>query len=189
MRELAREPPVRELPRELPQDGSRMLESHFSHANQKCATYFVVKFSSFLIIRARTKFQAKKHIASAALTSRVHQPPLFRKSAAAIGGVKKPQRFRPGTVALREIRRFQKSVDLLIPKLPFQRLVREIMQKQGSANLRIQSSAVGALQEASEAFLTSVFEDTQLCALHAKRSTIMVKDMKLALRIRGSRCL
>ena len=109
-----------------------------------------------------------------------------RKSAAAIGGVKKPKRFRPGIAALREIRRFQKSVELLIPKLPFQRLVREIMQAQGSRDLRIQSSAVGALQEACEAYLAGVFEDTQLCALHAKRSTIMVKDMKLALRIRGS---
>ena len=109
-----------------------------------------------------------------------------RKSAAAIGGVKMPKRFRPGIVALREIRRFQKSVELLIPKLPFQRLVREIMQAHGGRDLRIQSSAVGALQEASEAFLSGVFEDTQLCALHAKRSTIMVKDMQLALRIRGS---
>ena len=89
-------------------------------------------------------------------------------------------------VALREIRRFQKTTELLIKKLPFQRLVREIMQGVNS-RLRIQSSALGALQEASEAYLVALFEDTQMCALHAKRVTIMTKDMQLARRIRGER--
>ncbi len=137
--------------------------------------------------RARTKSQAVQRIAGAKVFVKPRAIPLQarRKSAAAIGGVKMPHRFRPGIVALREIRRFQKSVDLLIPKLPFQRLVREIMQHHCQPGLRIQSSAVGALQEASEAYLNGVFEDTQLCAIHAKRSTILVKDMKLALRIRG----
>ncbi|XDV17244.1 hypothetical protein PO909_023141, partial [Leuciscus waleckii] len=79
-----------------------------------------------------------------------------RKSAPATGGVKKPHRYRPGTVALREIRRYQKSTELLIRKLPFQRLVREIAQD-FKTDLRFQSSAVMALQEASEAYLVNDF--------------------------------
>ncbi|KZP16379.1 histone H3 [Athelia psychrophila] len=102
------------------------------------------------------------------------------------GGVKKPHRFRPGTVALREIRRYQKSTELLIRKLPFQRLVREIAQD-FKTDLRFQSSAVMALQEASEAYLVSLFEDTNLAAIHAKRVTIQPKDMALARRLRGER--
>lgn len=109
-----------------------------------------------------------------------------RKSAPATGGVKKPHRYRPGTVALREIRRYQKSTELLIRKLPFQRLVREIAQD-FKTDLRFQSSAIGALQEASEAYLVALFEDTNLCAIHAKRVTIMPKDIQLARRIRGER--
>ncbi|RVE76568.1 hypothetical protein OJAV_G00010070 [Oryzias javanicus] len=108
------------------------------------------------------------------------------KSAPATGGVKKPHRYRPGTVALREIRRYQKSTELLIRKLPFQRLVREIAQD-FKTDLRFQSSAVMALQEASEAYLVGLFEDTNLCAIHAKRVTIMPKDIQLARRIRGER--
>ncbi|XP_027459914.2 histone H3.3, partial [Zalophus californianus] len=95
----------------------------------------------------------------------------------ATGGVKKPHRYRPGTVALREIRRYQKSTELLIRKLPFQRLVREIAQD-FKTDLRFQSSAVMALQEACEAYLVGLFEDTNLCAIHAKRVTIMPKDIR-----------
>ena len=102
------------------------------------------------------------------------------------GGVKKPHRFRPGTVALREIRKFQKSTELLIRKLPFQRLVREIAQEYKS-DLRFQSQAVLALQEAAEAYMVGLFEDTNLCAIHANRVTIMPKDIQLARRIRGER--
>jgi histone H3 len=109
-----------------------------------------------------------------------------RKSAPAAGGVKKPHRYRPGTVALREIRRYQKSTELLIRKLPFQRLVREIAQEY-KTDLRFQGSAVLALQEAAEAYLVGLFEDTNLCAIHAKRVTIMPKDIQLARRIRGER--
>jgi len=107
-------------------------------------------------------------------------------SAPSTGGVKKPHRYRPGTVALREIRRYQKSTELLIRKLPFQRLVREIAQD-FKTDLRFQSAAIGALQEASEAYLVGLFEDTNLCAIHAKRVTIMPKDIQLARRIRGER--
>ena len=109
-----------------------------------------------------------------------------RKSAPAVGGVKKPHRYRPGTVALCEIHRYQKSTDLLIRRLPFQRLVREIAQDfQG--DLRFQRFAILAMQEAAEAYHVGVFEDTNLCAIHAKRVTIMPKDMQLARRIRGER--
>lgn len=101
-------------------------------------------------------------------------------------GVKKPHRYRPGTVALREIRKYQKSTDLLIRKLPFQRLVREIAQD-FKPDLRFQSTAILALQEATEAYLVSLFEDTNLCAFHAKRVTIMPQDIHLARRLRGER--
>jgi len=107
-----------------------------------------------------------------------------RMSAPGTGGVKKPHRYRPGTVALREIRKYQKSTELLMRKLPFQRLVREIAQD-FRADLRFQSTAILALQEASEAYLVGLFEDTNLCAIHAKRVTIQPKDMQLARRIRG----
>ncbi|KAA6396013.1 MAG: putative histone H3 [Streblomastix strix] len=109
-----------------------------------------------------------------------------RKTIQSSGGVKKPHRFRPGTVALREIRKYQKSTELLIRKLPFQRLVREVSQE-FKTDLRFQSNAIQALQEAAEAYLVGLFEDTNLCAIHAKRVTIMPKDMQLARRIRGER--
>ena len=96
----------------------------------------------------------------------------------------KHHRYRPGTVALREIRKYQKSTELLIRRLPFQRLVREIAAEFKN-DLRFQSTAILALQEASEAYLVSLFEDTNLCAIHAKRVTIMPKDIQLARRIRG----
>ena len=98
----------------------------------------------------------------------------------------KMHRYRPGTVALREIRKYQKSTELLFRKMPFQRLVREIAQDFRSY-LRFQSSAILALQEASEAYITGLFEDTNLVAIHAKRVTIFPKDIQLARRIRGER--
>lgn len=91
-----------------------------------------------------------------------------------------------GTVALRQIRKYQKSTDLLIRKLPFQRLVREIAGER-HAGIRFQSTAIGAIQEAAEAYLVSMFEDTNLCAISAKRVTIQSKDMLLARRLRGER--
>jgi histone H3 len=99
---------------------------------------------------------------------------------------KKPKRFRPGVVALREIRKYQRNTELLIRKLPFQRLVREIASD-FKTDLKFQSQAILALQEASEAYLVGLFEDTNLCAIHAKRVTIMPKDIQLARRIRGER--
>ena len=109
-----------------------------------------------------------------------------RKSAPSASGIKKPHRYRVGTVALLEIRKYQKSTELLIRKLPFQRLVREIAEA-FKKDLRFQSSAILALQEASEAYLIGLFEDTNLAAIHAGRVTIMPKDIQLARRIRGER--
>ena len=109
-----------------------------------------------------------------------------RRSAPARGCVKKPHRYRPGTVALREIRHYQKSTHLLIRKLPFQHLVREMAQD-FKKDLRFQGSSVLALQEAAEAYLVGFNEDANLCALHAKRVTIMPKDIQLARRIRGKK--
>jgi histone H3 len=107
-----------------------------------------------------------------------------KKSSAS--GVKKTRRFRPGTVALREIRRYQKGTELLLRKAPFQRLVRELAtsHKQG---LRFQSSAVQAIQEATESWAISLLSDSNLCAIHARRVTVMNKDLHLARRLRGER--
>ena len=96
----------------------------------------------------------------------------------------KKRRFRPQTVALQEIRRYQKNTDLFIRKLPFQCLVHEIIFKH-KQDYRL--AAAAALQEAAEAYLMGLFEDTNLCAIHAKRVTIMPKDIQLARRICGER--
>ena len=109
------------------------------------------------------------------------------------GGVKKRYRYRPGTVALKQIRQYQKTTELLIRKLPFQRLVREIANDRDviksplCGEVRFQSAAIMALQEATEAYLVGLFEDSNLCAIHARRVTIMPKDIQLARRIRGER--
>jgi len=126
----------------------------------------------------------KKTVTAAKKMPRAHATKRVKKVVKE-GGIKKPHRWRPGTVALREIRKFQKSSDLLIRKLPFSRLVREIAQECAREGLRFQASAVLALQEASETYLTNLFEDTNLCAIHCKRVTILPKDMQLARRIRG----
>ncbi|KAH6610976.1 hypothetical protein Trco_000996 [Trichoderma cornu-damae] len=100
---------------------------------------------------------------------------------------KQRRRYRPGTVALREIRQYQSNTKLLLLKLPFMRLVREIglnCRPRGK-DFRWQSQAIQALQEAAEAFMVHLFEDAQLCAVHAKRVTLMQKDIQLARRIRG----
>ncbi|MFS7939350.1 putative transcription factor Hap3/NF-YB family [Helianthus anomalus] len=146
--------------------------------------YFLIMFSCVhLIAMARTKQTARKSTGGKAPRKQLAYK-AARKSTPTTGGVKKPHRYRPGTVALREIRKYQKTTELLIRKAPFQRLVREIAQALKS-DLRFQSHAVLALQEAAEAYLVGLFEDTNLCAIHAKRVTIMVKDIQLALRIRA----
>ncbi|KAL8109152.1 hypothetical protein AgCh_025297 [Apium graveolens] len=106
-----------------------------------------------------------------------------RMRAPTTGAYRKPHRYRPGTanhtvISCSEIRKYQKTTELLILKLPFQRLVREIAQG-------IKSHAILALQEASEAYVVGLFHDANLCSIHAKRVTIMPKDIQLARRIRG----
>ena len=135
---------------------------------------------------ARTKQTARKSTGGKAPRKQLAKHAAKKSNKPQPGSVKPKRRYRPGTVALREIRRYQKSTDLLVRKLPFQRLVREIAQDL-RADLRFQGSAILALQEAAEAYLASLFEDTNLCAIHAKRVTVMPKDMQLARRIRGER--
>ena len=135
---------------------------------------------------ARTKQTARKSTGGKAPRKQLATKAARKQGPSTAGGVKKPHRYRPGTVALREIRKYQKSTDLLIRKMPFQRLVREIAHE-FKTELRFQSTAVLALQEAAEAYLVNLFEDTNLCAIHAKRVTIMPKDMQLARRVRGER--
>mmetsp|Transcript_28495 Transcript_28495/g.66893 ORF Transcript_28495/g.66893 Transcript_28495/m.66893 type:complete len:133 (+) Transcript_28495:2018-2416(+) len=130
---------------------------------------------------ARTKQTARKSTGGKAPIKQ-----LATKSARAKATGRKPHRYRPGTKALREIRRYQKSTDLLLSKIPFQRLVREILQDM-KEDWRVSKDAMLALQEAAEAHLIELFEDTNLLAIHAKRVTIKDKDMQLARRIRGDR--
>ena len=99
------------------------------------------------------------------------------------GKVRKPYRFRPGTVALREIRKYQTSTELLIRKIPFQRLVREVVHQLKGVDYKFQSTALLALQEASEAFLVNMFEQCNLIAIHGKRVTLKPKDILLWRRL------
>ena len=131
---------------------------------------------------ARTKQTARK--SSGRKAPRKTLDTRHARGRLAVGDVKKPTRYRPGTVALRQIRKYQKSTELLIQKIPFQRLVREVIQGL-HFDWRIQSTALLALQEASEDYLVNLFEDSLLACIHAKRVTLQVKDMKLARRLRG----
>ena len=134
---------------------------------------------------ARTKQLAKKSTGGKYPTSHLATKSAKAMSKVATGGVKKPHRYRPGTVAIREIRRYQKSSELLIPRLPFQRLVREIaLNIRG--DIRFQSAAISALQEAAEMYIIGHLEDCQSLAIHAKRVMIKPEDSMLALRVRGS---
>jgi histone H3 len=109
-----------------------------------------------------------------------------KKASTGAAGVKKVHRFRPGTVALRQIKKLQKSTDLLMRKAPFQRLVREIATKH-KEGLRFAASALAALQESTESYVISLLADANLCSLHAKRVTAMPSDLHLARRLRGER--
>lgn len=144
---------------------------------QQCS--FVIRL---IFAMARSKQTASKSDESPFVLKRRVTRATHKDTAVTTGGVIKPKRlFRPGTVALREIRRYQKSTELLIPKLPFRRLVREIAQE-CMTQLYFYSSALMALQEAAEAYLIGVFKDTNKYTIHANRVTIMTKDMQLAVR-------
>ncbi|OWA52022.1 putative histone H3.3 [Hypsibius exemplaris] len=135
------------------------------------------------------------HVASKATARKSTLPQAYHRHHNASAGkrssqIEKPKhrkRRAPGVVALLEIRKYQNRTEALIPKAPFSRLVREIAQKFGGRDLRFQSAALGALQEAAEFFLTSMFEDANLCAIHGRRVTIMPKDLSLTLKLRGDR--
>ena len=139
---------------------------------------------------ARVKQTARKVVASGrmplGMTALAKKAARCKMPAGATGAMRWP-RWRPGTVALREIRRYQRSTDLIINKTAFQRLVWEVAKDVCKNDLRFQSTAVLALQEASEAHLIGLYQDAYLCTIHAKRVTLMVKDIQLARRIRGDR--
>jgi histone H3 len=128
----------------------------------------------------RTKHTARKSTGGKTVRKIVTPSPLSQSSQST---PRKKRRYRPGTLALREIRHFQTTTMHLIRHLPFQRLVRQIAHEFNNS-LRFQRSAMEALQEASEAFLVGMFEDANLCAIHARRVTIMPKDLQLVRRIR-----
>jgi len=133
---------------------------------------------------ARTKQTARKSTGGKTARKHLASKIVARAHKTKAGAEKKPHRYRPGTVALREIRKYQKTSNLLIPKLPFQRLVREIAQDY-KTDLRFQAGAVTALQEASEAYLVRLFTEAGKCALHSKRVTVIPQDMRLARRLQG----
>ena len=118
----------------------------------------------------RTKITARKEI---------DDSKSVRSKKSSKGSARRKRRFRPGTVALREIRKYQKSTELLIRKISFQRLVREIVYKMKDKDYKFQSTALLALQEASEEFLVNMFDQCNHIAIHGKRPTVMVKDIQL----------
>lgn len=143
---------------------------------------------------ARTKHEPKKLKLSPEKMPATRKTPAkagknIAMPGASIEKAKVKRRFRAGTVALREIRRYQKSTDSLIRHRPFNRVVREIAQDYGRHDepIRFQGEALVALQEAAESYLVGLMEETNLCAIHAGRVTIMSKDMELTRRIRGER--
>ena len=136
-------------------------------------------------IMARTKHTARKSTSATKAPRKTIARKAVRKTAGTQQGVKKVRRSKQGTVATREIKKYQKTTDLLIRKLPFSKLVRELVQNNNKVDVRFQGLAIQALQEAAENYLINLFVDTQLCAEHAKRVTIMQPDMLLATRVGG----
>eukprot|EP00049_Salpingoeca_infusionum_P025324 m.18565 g.18565 ORF g.18565 m.18565 type:complete len:167 (+) comp7914_c0_seq1:261-761(+) len=123
---------------------------------------------------------ARKSVQYTGMTTRASRlPPPSQNTAR-----KQTKRARPGTAALKQIRHLQMSTELLLRRLPFQRLCREIAQTY-KRDVRFRGDALAALQEASESYMVGLFEDANLCAIHGKRVTIMIKDMRLAQRLRG----
>ena len=133
---------------------------------------------------ARTKRTARKDEVGKKWSAFVKKQP--RSQTGQATAQQHPHRYQPGTVVLREIRRYQKSMELLIRRLPFQRLVHEILQGYG-VGYRVTLAMMMALQEAAEVYLVQLLEDLNLCAIHAKCITIQPKDIQLARRIHGER--
>jgi histone H3 len=130
---------------------------------------------------ARTKQTTRKSTGGKAPRKQLATKAARTSAYASAGGLKKPHRYRPGTVALREIRKYQKTGDLLILQIPFRRIVREISGWTSNAVTRWQPAAVLALQEAVETLLVDLFTFAQRCVNHAKRVTLLQKDLRLAL--------
>ena len=144
--------------------------------------------------RAPLKPSSKKIATKGGKQPHKHMLHKLLKWTTSTGGIKKPQRYHPGLLALHEICRYQQSMESLIRKTPFNKLIKEISQEyricpEGpgtpSVQVRFQSTALAALQEAAESFLVGLFEDVNLLAVHAKRVTVMPHDIRLALWIRG----
>lgn len=142
-------------------------------------------FSNTPANMARTKQTARKSTGGKAPRKHLATKAARKSTAPAVSGsVKRPQRYKAGTIALREIRRYQKSTELLIRKQPFQRMARSISQE-FKPDSRFQGSALASLQEATEAFIIGLFEDANDCAIHGRRVTVMPRDIQLAMKIRG----
>jgi histone H3 len=159
-------------------------------SSTKPETHFGTMPSSLMQNQKQTAIKKgpRKAIASrVAHKSGIVGAKLAKKQVSEGGAMKKTFRWRPGTVALREVRRLQKSTDSLIAKAPFRRLVREVSEAKFKTGLRFASTALDAIQEATEAYVVNLLEDANLCALHANRVTAMPKDLMLAKRLRGER--
>ena len=144
--------------------------------------------------RAPSKPTSKKLAARGGKQPQKHMLHKLLKWTSTTGAIKKPHRYHPGLLALQEIHRYQQSTDSLIRRTPFNKLIKEISQeyricpegpRTPSVQVRFQSTALAALQEAAENFLVGLFEDVNLSAVHGKRVTVMPCDIRLALRIRG----
>ena len=129
----------------------------------------------------RTKVTAKKFMGGTSKRKPSRNPPQ--------GNVRKPRRFRPGTVSLRQIRKYQTSTDMLIPKLSFQRFVKELIQMEcfdrNIESKKVQGTALLALQCAAEHYVVELFQQSQIAAFHGKRLTVIPNDIQLVLQIRG----
>lgn len=135
---------------------------------------------------ARTKQSARKTTGGKAPRKQISAKSARKTAGSTPSGSAKKPRYKPGTVALKEIRRYQKSTDNLIRKLPFQRQCRAIVRESSNAaDIRFQGPALSAVQEACESYLVSLFEDALLCSRHAKRVTVMPRDIALVLRLRS----
>ncbi|WIA33072.1 hypothetical protein OEZ86_006228 [Tetradesmus obliquus] len=141
-----------------------------------------------LLAKKMRQVTARKSAVASKGIKKVVATKVARKSAVKVANttVKHKRPTKRGTVALREIKKYQKSTELLLRKGPFQRLVREVCQE-FKDDFRFKTDALLALQEAAEAYLVGLMEDSNLCAIHGKRVTIMPKDMQLARRLRGQR--
>jgi len=183
--------PSRQPTGEPPRDRS-INTRNSSSANNRHASAQKTPPSTRKTTARKTATTAQNRKATAASNRRTPPAPPAGGSGSRRKQARPKKRVTPGANALKEIKKYQRETNLLIPKLPFARLVREIaMSISGSManDLRFQTTALMALQEASEVYLVTLLEDTNLCAIHAKRVTIMPKDLKLALRIRGKPAL